>query len=416
MIADTELVERSRRRDADAFGALVERHQRLVVGVALARCGDPALAEDIAQEAFVAAWRDLDRLRDGERVGPWVAGIARNLAASAVRTQARRSAVAGGFGGRTAPPIDPAWSAPSPEDAALAREDRELLERALADVPDAHRDVLVRYYLGGESVAAIAAALGIREDLVKQRLSRGRRALRESVLARVDSALERARPQRLGGKVLLVMTAKKLAIAAVVVALAIGGATAWYRRGESSAPPTPPTATATKPAPTTPPPTKIEPHVRKLPDPSKRAAMLEAIRERRAQRAGAAGVAGTSAGTSSTPAPSLPAAAAPDEEQKDYIRAAVHELIPMLTDCYNEGIERDPKIEGTVVVEFTLEGDPDIGGVVGDSKIDPDPKESSLADVQVRECIQQTMYGLQIDPPKSGLVKVRYPFAFSNQP
>jgi len=405
MIADTELVARSRRRDADAFGALVERHQRLVVGVALARCGDPALAEDIAQEAFVAAWRDLDRLRDGERVGPWVAGIARNLAASAVRTQARRSAVA----------IEPAWTAPTPEDAALAREDRELLERALADVPDAHRDVLVRYYRGGESVAAIAAALGIREDLVKQRLSRGRRALRESVLARVDSALERARPRRLGGKVLLVMTAKKLAIAAVVVALAIGGATVWYRRGESAAPPT---TAATKPAPTAPPTstTKVEPHVRKLPDPSKRTAMLEAIRERRAQRAGAAGAGGTSAGASSTPAPSLPAGSAPDEEQKDYIRAAVHELIPMLTDCYNEGVERDPKIAGTVVVEFTLEGDPDIGGVIGDSKIDPDPSASSLADPQVRECIQQTMYGLQLDPPKAGLVKVRYPFEFSNQP
>jgi RNA polymerase sigma factor (sigma-70 family) len=405
MIADTELVARSRRRDAEAFGALVERHQRLVVGAALARCGDPALAEDIAQEAFVAAWRDLDRLRDGERVGPWVAGIARNLAASAVRTQARRSAVA----------LEPAWSAPTPEDAALAREDRELLERALADVPAAHRDVLVRYYLGGESVAAIAVALGIREDLVKQRLSRGRRALRESVLARVDSALERARPQRLGGKVLLVMTAKKLAVAAVVVALAIGGATAWYRRGRTSPAPVAATGSTTQPTPTAPA-AKVELHVRKLPDPSKRTAMLEAIRERRAQRAGAAGAAGTSAGTSSTPAPSLPAASAPDEEQKDYIRAAVHELIPMLTDCYSEGIERDPKIEGTVVVEFTLEGDPDIGGVVGDSKIDPDPRESTLADAQVRECIQQTMYGLQIDPPKSGLVKVRYPFAFSNQP
>src|SRR5215470_317407 len=95
MIADAELVARSRRRDASAFGALVERHQRLVVGVALARCGDPALAEDIAQEAFVAAWRDLDRLRDDERVGPWVAGIARNLAANAARDRARRRDAAG---------------------------------------------------------------------------------------------------------------------------------------------------------------------------------------------------------------------------------------------------------------------------------------------------------------------------------
>src|SRR5215470_1098647 len=90
---DLELVERSRRRDAEAFGALVTRHQQLVFGVALAKCGDPALAEDVAQEAFVAAWRDLDRLRDGDQVGSWVAGIARNLAASAARTRARRERV-----------------------------------------------------------------------------------------------------------------------------------------------------------------------------------------------------------------------------------------------------------------------------------------------------------------------------------
>lgn len=60
MTSDVELVERSRARDANAFGELVARHQQLVFGVALARCHDPALAEDLAQEAFVTAWRDLE--------------------------------------------------------------------------------------------------------------------------------------------------------------------------------------------------------------------------------------------------------------------------------------------------------------------------------------------------------------------
>src|SRR6476469_9516 len=114
--ADAELVARSRNADAEAFGEIVERHQQLVFGVALARCQDPALAEDVAQEAFVTAWRDLDRLRDGERVGTWVAGIARNLAATAARARARRQP-------REAAAPEPA--APStPETEALAREDR----------------------------------------------------------------------------------------------------------------------------------------------------------------------------------------------------------------------------------------------------------------------------------------------------
>jgi RNA polymerase sigma-70 factor, ECF subfamily len=109
---------------------LVERHQRLVFGVALARCRDPALAEDLTQEAFVAAWRDLDRLRDVERVGSWVAGIARNLASSASRDRARRQADS------AVPVPSPALDeVPTPEDEVLEREDRELLRRALAVCP-----------------------------------------------------------------------------------------------------------------------------------------------------------------------------------------------------------------------------------------------------------------------------------------
>ncbi|HEU4728875.1 MAG TPA: sigma-70 family RNA polymerase sigma factor, partial [Kofleriaceae bacterium] len=240
--SDADLVARSRARDAAAFGALVERHQRLVFGVALARCGDPALAEEVAQDAFVAAWRDLDRLRDAERVGAWVAGIARNLAASAARTRARRDGVTG--------PEAPA--VPTPEDEVLGREDRALLARALAEVPAAHREVLVLYYLEGESIARIAASLGIREDLVKQRLSRGRTALRDTVARRVETALAQVRPGRgfgagvvaavsalaarnavaanAAGKLGVLMSAsQKLAIA--LAALVVAGATWFVTRG-----------------------------------------------------------------------------------------------------------------------------------------------------------------------------------------
>src|SRR5262249_23575459 len=83
---------------------------------------------------------------------------------------------------------------PTPLDQVSDREDRELLRRALADVPAAHSEVLVLHYMEGQPVADIAAALGISEELVKQRMVRGRRALRESVAARVEAALGRARP------------------------------------------------------------------------------------------------------------------------------------------------------------------------------------------------------------------------------
>jgi len=96
---------------------------------------------------------------------------------------------------------------------------------------------------------------------------------------------------------------------------------------------------------------------------------------------------------------------------KQYIRAAVREIIPLLGDCYLEGMLRNPKLAGKVVVDFTIEGEPDVGGVVGESAIDA--KESDLADPAVRECIQETIYALEIDPPASGgVVRVHYPFEF----
>jgi RNA polymerase sigma factor (sigma-70 family) len=427
-VSDADLVERSLRRDASAFGSLVERHQRLVFGVALARCGDPALAEDVAQDAFVTAWRDLDRLRDADRVGSWVAGIARNLASNAARDRARRRA--------DEPPPD-APSVRTPQDEVLGREDRELLQRALADVPAAHREALVLYYLEGESIARIAASLGVREDLVKQRLSRGRRALRETVAQRVEAALARVRPGRgfgagvvaavsalaarkavaanATGKAIVLMSGSHKGVLAIVALVVAAGATwviARRARDPSAATTVAPATTATRASPLAAP-TEAPgppPHVRRLRDADERAALVEQIRLARQQRVAAdpRATPAPAAVPSSGPAPALPEPVA----DKAYIRRAVRELIPLLRDCYEQGLERDPKLAGTVVVDFTIEGEPGVGGVISRSAIDA--AGTSLPDAAARECIQETMYALEIDPPADGgVVTVRYPFEFN---
>lgn len=436
-ISDADLVERSLRHDEAAFGSLVERHQRLVFGVALARCGDPALAEDVAQDAFVTAWRDLDRLRDAARVGSWVAGIARNLASNAARHRARRCAEA-------PPPESP--PVPTPEDEVLGREDRELLQRALAGVPAAHREVLVLYYIEGESIARIAASLGIREDLVKQRLSRGRRALRETVARRVEAALARVRPGRgfgagvvaavsalaarkavaanATGKVMLLMSGSHKGVLAIAIAaLVVAGGATWLVVRDRDHPGA--EATAAPATPTTPKSPLATPaeapgplHVRRLRDAAERAALVEQIRIARTQRAGAAPRIAPSpapgAVASSGPAPALPEPVPEPVVDKAYIRRAVRELLPLLRDCYDQGLEREPALAGTVVVDFTIEGEPGVGGVIGRSAIDP--AGTTLPDAAARECIQETMYALEIDPPADGsVVTVRYPFAFSSR-
>ena len=63
-------------------------------------------------------------------------------------------------------------------------------------------------------------------------------------------------------------------------------------------------------------------------------------------------------------------------------------------------------------MRFTIVGEPSVGGLIGDSVIDP--TATSIDDVQMLECVQETMHSIQIDPPEHGRqIEVEYPFAFS---
>src|SRR5437016_5026744 len=73
---DAELVEAARQGEARAFGELVRRHQKQVFAVALSLVGDAAEAEDLAQETFIRASRNLDLLADAEKFVAWVRRIA----------------------------------------------------------------------------------------------------------------------------------------------------------------------------------------------------------------------------------------------------------------------------------------------------------------------------------------------------
>jgi RNA polymerase sigma-70 factor (ECF subfamily) len=210
--------------DRAALAELVGRHRGLVYGVALSITGDPTLAEDVAQESFVEAWRQLPQLRDPDRPGPWLTGIARNLDAAA-------------------------W-----------------------------------------------------------------KKLRE----RVRQAREQRERQGQGGGVL---------------------------------PPAPPA-----PVPT------------------------------------------------GQPQGSL---------DKDTIREAIRAIMPLVRECYDHALERagGADVDGRVVVDFRIEGEPSVGGVITESAIND--AKSTAADPQMRECVQESMYALQLPPPKNGgAVKVSYPFVF----
>src|SRR6185436_757369 len=92
-MTDGELLAASRRGERDAFGALVERYQHVVCAITYSRTRDQALSEDVAQDTFIAAWKQLDQLREPGRLRSWLCGIARNLARKARRRSDRETPI-----------------------------------------------------------------------------------------------------------------------------------------------------------------------------------------------------------------------------------------------------------------------------------------------------------------------------------
>jgi RNA polymerase sigma factor (sigma-70 family) len=184
--ADSQLLSRCLEGDRTAFRTLVERYQSLLCSIAYAIVGDLKRSEDVAQEAFVAAWRQLRTLHDLSRFRPWLCSIARNLAHHTIRRD-RPTASLDAAGNQPSPQ-------PTPDQEAISKEEQSLVWSALESLDETYREPLVLYYREDHSVAAVADALGISENAVKQRLSRGRDMLRQNVADRIESALRRSRP------------------------------------------------------------------------------------------------------------------------------------------------------------------------------------------------------------------------------
>ncbi|HTR49269.1 MAG TPA: sigma-70 family RNA polymerase sigma factor [Kofleriaceae bacterium] len=187
-VTDRELVEASRRGEHAAFGRLVARYQDVVWAVSYSSTRDRALGEDVAQETFIAAWRQLGQLRDAAVVRPWLCGIARNLGRKARRRTRREEPVGDA--------ADDASDAASPFDHTAAAEAEAVVADALARVPERYREVLVLYYREGRSIRDVAETLGLTEANAMQRLTRGRRYLADGVTKLVERSLSGTRPRR----------------------------------------------------------------------------------------------------------------------------------------------------------------------------------------------------------------------------
>ena len=181
--SDRDLVSEALRGRTNAFEALVRRHLRAAYAVALARTGNPHDAEDVCQDAFIAALERLSSLRDPDRFAAWLLEIVRNRSLNVIRSRRVRSEepideATGGGGGP-----DPGREA---ERSAL----REDLLDALARLDDTRREVALLHDVEGWRHAEIAERLGMPEGTVRYHLHEARRTLRERLAGRYGKEIQ----------------------------------------------------------------------------------------------------------------------------------------------------------------------------------------------------------------------------------
>ncbi len=174
---DSELVERARHGDEDAYAGLVTRYQAMAARTAYVITGNEADAEEAAQEAFVKAFYALDRFRGGAPFRPWLLRIVANEAINRRRAAGRRPTVELTVALDRASPD----TALSPEAAALAAERREVVLAALRRMRDEDRLVIAYRYFFDLGESEMAEALSVARGTVKSRLSRALGRLREAI-------------------------------------------------------------------------------------------------------------------------------------------------------------------------------------------------------------------------------------------
>ena len=171
----------ARRGSHEAYGRIVRACQNTVTAIALAITGDVQASEDIAQEAFLSAWQQLDRLRNSASFLPWLRQITRNLARDWLRAQAQRPLSGEAAEIAIGMAADPS---PEPADRLLRGEAEAAAEDIISALPEDSREVLLLFYREGQSSRQVAALLGLSDEAVRKRLSRARASVREDLLQR----------------------------------------------------------------------------------------------------------------------------------------------------------------------------------------------------------------------------------------
>jgi RNA polymerase sigma-70 factor, ECF subfamily len=186
--AEQAVIERARTGDREAFRVLVERHSRALFRLSFRMTGNESDAEDVVQETFLRAYRQLARFDGRAGFGTWLYRIAANCALDLVRARARR-------GERSPEPrdlpagqrdaTDPLLSLPSldpaPDRLAISGQVRDRVAAAMEDLSPAERTAFVLRHFEGMCMEDIGRALGCQTGAAKHSVFRAVQKLRRAL-------------------------------------------------------------------------------------------------------------------------------------------------------------------------------------------------------------------------------------------
>ena len=191
---ESRLVGEARRRDERAIRTLIQRHNRRLYRIARSILRDDVEAEDALQDAYLKAFLHLDDFRGDAAIGTWLGRIVMNEALGRLRRRRTTTVDLETMeeNGGSAEIIRLWGDAPgtNPERTAAQRQIQDLLEKAIDELPEEFRLVLVARAVEDMSVEETASLLEIKPETVKTRLHRARHRLRESLEAKVGPVLK----------------------------------------------------------------------------------------------------------------------------------------------------------------------------------------------------------------------------------
>ena len=181
---DSDLIANARAGDDRAFGVLVARYERAVAATAIGMLGAGDDADDVGQETFIRFHRSLDRFRGESSLKTYLVHIAMNLSLNVIRRR-RRSLLR--FVSRDETPIDSPEPRRGPDGRVDDEELRAFVRRAVSQLNDKHRAVVVLRMFDDCSTREAAEILGLPEGTILSRLSRAMKELEVRLAPYVQS-------------------------------------------------------------------------------------------------------------------------------------------------------------------------------------------------------------------------------------